>query len=170
MPKQGRIYKWRPGSTFKADAQEAGEFLEELREKNGGVLTTTAVYEAAQDQDSPLHDDFEWDVEKAARAHWRERARDVMRHLAVVRIKTQKAPSGVPAFMSVNVTQGKRGYVSADQVKSSADFREQVIDQALRLLNGLKSRFETIQELDGIWKAIATAEKRRARQKGKIKN
>jgi len=170
MPKKGRIYKWRPGATFKVDAQEAGEFLEDLKEQQGGVLTTTAVYEAAMDEDSPIHDEFEWDVEKAAQAHWRDRAGNMMRHLAVVRIKTHKPASGVPAFMSVNVTAGKRGYVSTEQVQSSADFQQQVIDQAIKLLNGLKARFETISELDEVWTAIAKAEKRRARQKAKSKN
>ena len=166
MPKQGRIYKWRPGSTFKVDAQEAGEYLEELREqKEDEALTPTDVYEAAQDPDSPLHEEFEWDVEKAAKAHWRDRAGNLLRHLAVVRVWTEEASDGVPAFLSVNVTSGSRGYVSAEQVYASADYHEQVVEQALKMFKGLQARFGKLGELSDIWKAIEKAEKKRAKKK-----
>jgi len=55
MGSVGRIYKWRPGSTFKVEAQIAGDYLEKLREENEGYLTPTEVYEAAMDEDSPIH-------------------------------------------------------------------------------------------------------------------
>lgn len=165
MPKQGRIYKWRPGATFKVEAQVAGEYLEDLREDSGGALTTTAVYEAAMDPDSPLHEEFEWDVEKAAQAHWRDRAGNLIRHLAVVRVKNQKASSGIPAFMSVNVTSGQRGYVNAEQVYSSADYHHQVVDQVLKQLKGLQERYGKLEELDEIWSAIEKTEEARAKKK-----
>jgi len=165
MPIQGRIYKWRQGSTFKTEAQVAGEFLEHLREEMGGHLTPTAVYEAAMDEESPIHEEFEWDIQKAAQAHWRDRAGNMMRHLAVVRVQEQSADNGVPAFMSVTVTVGERGYVSAAQVYSSSDYKQQTIDQALKMLNGLKARFGMLEELGVVWKAIARAEKNRIKSK-----
>jgi len=91
-----------------------------------------------------------------------------MRHLAVVRVQTQKASDGVPAFTSVNVTYGQRGYVSSEQVYSSADYRQQTLDQALTLLKGLQDRFGKFEELDEIWKAIAKAERRRAKNMLKV--
>jgi len=168
IEKVGRYYKWRPGSSFKVDAQVAGEYLEELREQNDGVLTKTDVYQAAQDPDSPIHGEFQWDVQKAAEAHWRARAGDMIRHLAIVRVKQMPASDGVPAFLNVRLTttEGtKRGYVTGTEVLSSADLHEQVVAQALKQLKGLEGRYGKLVELDGVWEAIRKAEKRRANKK-----
>lgn len=170
MSKKGRIYKWRKGSSFRVDAQVAGEFLEDLREQNGGLLTKDVVWEAAQNPESPIHKEFEWDVEIAAREHWKSRAGDMIRHLAVVRILDTPPEDGVPAFVNVVVKTDddeRRGYVTGTQVLSDADLHQQAIDQALRLLKGLEARYNAIVELDDIWKAIRKAEKRRESYKKK---
>lgn len=171
MAKRGRIYKWRKGSSFKVEAQVAGELLEDLREKNGGFLDKEDVWKAAQDPDSPIHEEFEWDVDKAAQAHWKSRAGDMIRHLAVVRILDTPPEEGMPAFINVVIQTDdddkRRGYVTGTQVLSDADLHQQAIDQALKLLKGLEARYNAIVELDDIWKAIRKAEKKRNSYKKK---
>lgn len=53
--------------------------LGELYEKNGNELRVDDVVEDAKDPNSPLYDEFDWDVNKAANAHWREIARRLIR-------------------------------------------------------------------------------------------
>jgi hypothetical protein len=160
----GRIYKWSPGATFKANAQQVGEYLEELREQNGGVLTTDDVWQDARvNEDAPHHSDFEWDVDEAAKRHWRERARDLLRHIAVVRVYTDEPDHGVAAFVNVTIDESQRGYVSVDAVVDNEDYRAQAMKQCLSMLKGLERRFSWLEELNPIWSAIRKAEKKRAK-------
>jgi hypothetical protein len=160
----GRIFKWSPGASFKCDAQQVGEYLEELREQNGGLLTADDVWQdAAANEDAPHHDDFEWDVDEAAKRHWRERARDLLRHIAVVRVHMDEPDEGVAAFVNVTTDESQRGYVSVDAVVENEDYRAQAVRQCLKMLKGLQRRFGWLEELQPIWAAIRSAEKRRAK-------
>lgn len=163
MSDEGRVYKWDRGSSFKIDAQTAGEYLEALREQNGGVLKPEDVVEAAKDEHSPIHNEFEWDVNLAAQKHWKDRARNLLNHIVVVRLQDDSPDDGVPAFINVKVTTVDRGYVSMVQVVKIADWREQAIEDCFKMLNALKKRYEQLTELDPIWKAIEKAEQARAK-------
>ena len=44
-----------------------------------GTTTPEAVLADAKDKESPLHDLFDWNVKRAAEAHWLERSRDILR-------------------------------------------------------------------------------------------
>jgi hypothetical protein len=160
--KAGRIYKWTRGAHFKVDAQTAGERIEKIRQSNGGVVKPDDVVEDAKSPTSPLHEEFIWDVDEAAKRHWRSTARNLMNHIVVVQVETQSSDEGVHAFHSVRVTTTKRGYISIDEVVTSDDYRQQAIKNALKLLQGLQRRFAYLNELDGVWKAIDQAEADRA--------
>lgn len=41
-----------------------------LLAKSSGTITADDVIEDARDPESPLHDSFEWDIDKAAQQHW----------------------------------------------------------------------------------------------------
>lgn len=58
--------------------------LERLSTRHGGRLQADDVWKAARPASSPLHGRFEWDVQKAAIAHWREQARDILQLWIVV--------------------------------------------------------------------------------------
>jgi hypothetical protein len=167
MPRDGRVYKWAPGSTFKTEAQVAGEFIEELRQQNDGAVTPEMVWRAAEDPDSPIHDDFEWNERKAAENHWKERARNLVNHIVVVRTYQEPADEGLKAFVSIVVSEKKRAYVDIGTVKSDEEMRQCLIDDILSKLEVFKKRYAQITELDDIWAAIERAEKRRARSRTK---
>lgn len=169
MSSDGRIYKWAAGSTFKTDAQIAGEYIEELRQENDGFVTPEMVWKAAEDPDSPIHDDFEWDERKAAENHWKERARNLVNHIVVVRTYDEPADEGLKAFISVVVSEKKRAYVDIGTVKSDEEMRQDLIDSILAQLKVFQKRYEQITELDAIWAEIRKAEKRRAKANKKKK-
>lgn len=55
----------------------------EIADAAGGRITPDMVIQDAKDPDSPLHECFEWDIGKAAMAHWRERARTIIRSVRI---------------------------------------------------------------------------------------
>jgi len=50
-------------------------------EDSSGRLEPEKVVEAARPPGSPIHEDFEWDVKKAAQQHWIEQARTLIRYV-----------------------------------------------------------------------------------------
>jgi len=160
---KGRLYRWDVGSTFKVSAQVAGEYLDALREQNGGMLTPEIVVEAAKSEYSPIHKEFEWDFQKAAEKHWRERARNMISHIDIVRVQDDDPDAAVPAFVHVRLIDSGPAYVTMAQVVQVADWREFAIKDCLRMLKGLQKRYEQLTELDSIWAAIDEAEKARAK-------
>ena len=174
MPSDGRIYKWAKGSTFKAEAQVAGEYIEELRQQNGGYVTPTMVWEAAEDPSSPIHDEFQWNERKAAEAHWRERARNLVNHIIVVRVHQQPAEEGIQAFTSIDFAEGEdeksaRGYISTGDLLSDEEKLEAAIAEAFKRLKAVKTAYGYLTELDDIWSEIRKTEKKRAAYQKKKK-
>lgn len=58
------VYEWKEAAQIKADAQKAGEMLENLEKTVG--LTPKNLVEASRDESAPLHNEFEWNDTKAA--------------------------------------------------------------------------------------------------------
>lgn len=75
------------------------EQIEHLRglEKDGR-LTPEAVVEDARDPGSPLHELFEWNVDKAAMKHWMDRARTLIRSVEVV-IRNERLTVSTVAYV-----------------------------------------------------------------------
>src|SRR5262245_45008054 len=96
-------YQFKPGywgpRTVPADTIGA----ELARMEATGGLTAKRVVEEARPPDAPLHDLFEWDVVKAAQAHWENQARMVIRSVEVVmEPKGPEQPKEIhPAFIHV---------------------------------------------------------------------
>src|SRR5690348_1540301 len=57
--------------------------LLDLTKKNGGVLLAEKVFEAARPKNSPLHEYFEWNQEKAWLEWNLERARDLIQSFRI---------------------------------------------------------------------------------------
>ena len=49
-----------------ATQQQINQIIQAIADANDGQVTPRMVYEHARDLDSPLHDEYEWDLEKAA--------------------------------------------------------------------------------------------------------
>ena len=93
--------------------------------KKHGTITPDIVIEDAKDEQSPLHDKFEWDQGAAAMEHWREQARTLIRtvHFEIVvenisikgpvYVRDPSAANGVQAYTAVNTL--KRNKVLAQE-------------------------------------------------------
>lgn len=94
--------------------------LQELHDRDG-VLTPDAVIADAKDPNSPLHDQFVWDVHEAAMQHWRATARRIISSVRIV-IKTEKYSLSSVAYVRDPDKEGReQGYASVAGLRSDKD-------------------------------------------------
>lgn len=150
-------YKIAAGYTFpKENAAIYASELQRIRKETGENLKPRAVVESAKDPDSPLHDAFEWDDTKAAQ-EWRvTQARRLLRSIHVV-VERGEEDRSVRAFFRVEDPSGDTGYVSLAAVLKCQDYRDQIIEQALKEIQGWQRRYADYNELDSIFDAIDRA-------------
>lgn len=124
-------FKDRPLAVKKADKanpQKIGEALAKIEREHNGHLKPDHVWRAVQTNPrNPLHKHFEWDVQKAAEAHWRDTARVLIRSITVEDIDGDQKP----AYFSVNEKAGV-SYRSYGDVMQSADLQMAVLKSAER--------------------------------------
>lgn len=151
------VYKWGHGSHHGGlKAQEVGEYLNDLREKNGGSLKPAVVVRDAKYKRSPLHDYFEWDDSAAAASFREEQARRIIRAVVVEVETSDEEPRQVRAYLAVDNTKGKK-YVTVQDALSDPELRAEVLDRAMRELQSWKQRYQDLKELAPFFKLIDAA-------------
>lgn len=107
--------------------------LREIETNNQGRLTPDAVVSDAKDPNSPLHDEFDWDVEAAAHRHWIERARELITSVRVTVTTEHSTVSTVYYVRDPSAAQSEQGYVSLYRLRSDTDMaREAIADEFAR--------------------------------------
>src|SRR4030095_4309006 len=103
MPTPERLFK----------TKERGAIQKRLKElEQDGRLTPDDVVAEARNPDSPLHDQFEWDLERAAMATWIRQARELITSVKV-QILTQSVILHVPRYLRAPDTdKSLQGYVA----------------------------------------------------------
>lgn len=145
-------YVWKEGVRYSVDAQAVGELLETLEYKHG-ALTPDLVVREARKKTSPLHSCFEWDDSIAAEKYRKHEARNLTRSVLVV---TQQVSEPVRAFHNVPITfktldDKAQGYVSLDVAINNDDYRNHLVQQAIRDLNAWKKKYSELKELHSIF-------------------
>lgn len=126
--------------------------LQVLCEENGGLLKPADVVEFARDENTALHCLFDWDDTEAAR-QWRlDQARQVIR-LAVTVIKQDQPPIRALVSLTTDRKTGG-GYRSLYDVLDSASLMEQLEADALAELRAVRRKYERINALAPVWRAI----------------
>ncbi len=125
--------------------------LEAIREANEGILRAGDVVQTASAQTHPLHDRFEWDNTKAARAHRLWQAQHLIASVTVERggVRVQKYIS-----LSVDRLQEGGGYRPTDAVMAAEVLREIALKDALRDLTIFRQKYGSLQRLAGVVAAI----------------
>jgi len=75
--------RWKPGSRIKADVSVADKLVRENIEKYNG-FNAEAFFRSQKANSAPLHDEFEWDKEKAWVAHNVTKANYIVRNIELV--------------------------------------------------------------------------------------
>lgn len=95
------IYQFRTGfSITKVDAQTVGDELERIRNAHDGKLRTEEVVQWAAEPDSPIHECFTWDNERAANSFRLVEARTLIKSVVIIGDKRSEPK---PAYWNVSV-------------------------------------------------------------------
>ena len=85
-----------------------------------GALTPALIIEDAKQADSPLHDCFEWDVEKAAYVAWTSTARAIIRRVVLTET-TEHISISAPFFVRDPDAGKAQGYVSLTELRDDPE-------------------------------------------------
>lgn len=133
----------------KAKREAVAKRLAEIEAANDGRLTPDAVVADARRKDSPLHDLFEWDVRKAAHAHWLDRAREIIASVVVKITTDTKVVKSVAYVRDPDCGPGEQGYVSVEKLRTNEDrAREALANEFSRVADLLRRARELAAALD----------------------
>jgi hypothetical protein len=96
------------------------ERLEKIAAAHSGRLTPEAVIEDARDPDSPLHHEFNWDLEQAAYQHWVYTARRLISSVEI-QITVHELTLAVPAWVHDPDRAGQQGYIAVDVLRTDRE-------------------------------------------------
>lgn len=140
-------YKWKTGSQIKTNANIAGAVCEELEQTVG--LTAQTLLDASRPEDAPLHNEFEWNDEKAAEEYRQMQARYIIRSLCIdAEIDGKVEP--VRAYFTVAGSQ----YENIAVIVSEQEKRIALLDVALKELKAFERKYKQLVELQPIMDAI----------------
>jgi len=129
-----------------ADPDAIGKALEKIKRDNAGRLTPTIVWQTAkQSPRNPLHKLYDWDVRRAAEAHWTDVSRTIIR---CVQLVDEDVPEDEPkpAFISVSDKQGI-SYRSVGEVMQSAELQLSALNSLDRDIAALEKRARSLNEI-----------------------
>tara|TARA_Y100000114_G_C11674070_1_gene285262 strand:- start:199 stop:759 length:561 start_codon:yes stop_codon:yes gene_type:complete len=136
-------YAWKEGVRFKTNANDAGVLLEGIRDRFGEI-TPQLVLKEARHKDSVIHQDFEWNDDKAATLYRLDTARRIIRNLRVV---SEGEVTDEPVF--VHVTVGDRKYYErTDLAVESPDIWAQVMKEEKTRLEATRNRVKHLTNVE----------------------
>jgi hypothetical protein len=141
------VYDFRPGRSIRGlNPQAIGERLEAIRAAKG-KLTAEDILEDATQEDSPLHNGFEWNDAAAGHQHRLNQARKM-----VVSIRVLDSPAAKPtiAYVSVRTPDKGRSYVPTIEALSDADLRQRFLVEARTFIESMERRYAHLLDVSGI--------------------
>lgn len=145
----GSAYKWKT-PFCKADANEAGKVCEELERTVG--LTAETLVDASRPEGTVLHDEFEWNDTTAAELYRRQQARVILGNL--IRVETDSQPQTRGFFAVTASKKEANNYYSIVNIMSDEEKRRKLYGIAKRELLAFKVKYQTLKELEKVFKAI----------------
>ena len=134
--------------------------IRHLEDKNGSITPETVVQDA-MDPDSPLHDEFTWDLNEAAKAHWLDQARRLIRSVKVIITTETKTVTAVAYVRDPSKPKDEQGYLSVEKVRADKEVaRDVLIDEfkragaALQRAQKLTIAFDIEEEVDAMAKGV----------------
>lgn len=155
-----KMYEAAPGSHLSNEqARRYGERIDSLK-RDYGYISPEIIVEDAKNPNSPLHNYFIWDTDKAAYQHWLTQARYILRSI-VIKIVRSEESIPVRVYFNVSAPQElketigiKQIFVSAEDVARNTAYKEEVIASAKAELEGWAGRYQIYTELTEIVASI----------------
>lgn len=159
---QPTVYKFKPWARLSGDAQKVGEAIEQLREQFGSV-SPQLVVEHAKDKESVLHGYFTWDNKQAASKYREVQASHLLRSIVAVRVEGVELTAPTRAFVSVRKAAEESEldepgtYTSIREAVRIVDYREQLMENALRELDAYRLKYQLLSDVTGWGRSIMHA-------------
>ena len=141
------IIKWSINGIFKADASKCYEEIREI----GDEVKPEQVLDKAKDTSSELHKCFDWNDTSAAEKYRLIQARDVIRHLIVVKRddEDEREPVQFRVMLKNERTQ-ESGYKQTIVMVKDEDEYKKLLNQAYAELHSFKQKYSCLSELADI--------------------
>lgn len=118
-----------------------------LKRKNGMILAEDGVVWARKHPQSKLHKSLEWDDAKAGQEY---RIWQVRRLIALYIVSA----SGQRQLVSLSIDRSKEGgYRSLDDVLPNSQLRDVLLEDALKELDRVQQKYDSLTELSAVWTA-----------------
>lgn len=121
--------------------------IEKCRDKDGR-LHPERVIEAARNPKSPLHDEFEWDLHKAAHEHWIERARQLIREVKLVVVVNDRRLV-CPMYVS-DPMASESSYIKTQDTAENGALAERVMLAELDRIESAINRARSVSAVLGL--------------------
>lgn len=129
---------------YKADANEAYAEISHLEK-----ITPQNVVELARNENSVIHNDFEWNDEIAGEKYRNIQAGEMIRNFLIETKKEEKTP-----VRALQITTETNVYKPVKFFLKNEDEYQSLLKRALVELQGFKARYSSLVELEDIFKAI----------------
>lgn len=107
-------------------------------EKKHGYLTPDMLVEDAREAGSPLHSEFDWDLDSAAHAYWLYQARGLIRSVKVL-VTTETLTISTVAYVRDPTKCAEQGYLSVARIRNDKDLaRAALVDEFKRISAALQ--------------------------------
>jgi hypothetical protein len=136
---------------FKADANKAYEEISKL-----DSITPQNVVNLARNENSVLHDDFEWNDTIAGAKYRETQAREMIRMFVFTPAEEHNEPTRV-----FQITQTATVYEPVTMILQREDEYQTLLKRAKNELLAFKKRYENLVELETIFAEISALEERR---------
>lgn len=144
------MYKWKIEGVWKQDANLVGKELEVLANENN--LTPEAVLNIAKDENSSLHNLFEWNDEIAAEKYRLSQARQIIQQIVVVNNHPNAEAREIRAFVTESKNNGH--YQLITTVIEDPITYEVLIKRAKLELQAFKDKYKSIVEFKELFSEI----------------
>jgi hypothetical protein len=135
-------------------SQEKKDFIRTLANENG-FIEPADVVAAARPRNSVLHDEFEWNSEKAAEAHRIDTAQRLIRFVRMEIIVDQQSISSVAYVSDPHRPQKSRRYVDLTVVAANEAMRQEVLmNELTRIVSQIK-RAQEVAAVLGLSRQLA---------------
>lgn len=157
--KKKKVYRFKEGSWWfgasRGKAAKVGQQLERIAKTSGG-LTARCVVEDARSKRSPLHPFFEWDDSAAAEKYRQRQARHLIQAVEVTYENVPGKPTApFRAFVNLEHKSGQESpYRITVEVLSDIKLRGELLGQALAEAKSWQRRYERLDELADVFRAL----------------
>ena len=128
-------------------------------------LTAESLLEKAKENNSSLHDFFEWD-DTAAAEKWRMvQARNVINEVRVIVNDTEMYAFESVRINAVTEETSEREYKPIVEILNNDDYKAQLVNRAMSEIEHWQKRYEQINELSPIFDSIDATNKKWQKKK-----